>query len=188
MAHIGMWPVGSPQHASRGGGNECSGERNDVVIGRWPVGRESLGTGNLHPGPFVAHQVEQCLERLLLNPVGGRDASHVIDHERTRHLVEEIGVLRQVFGIEVQHDVPTVWLDLFNEPPEHIEVGCAAEVFDEVESGAAHTGGVERSNVGIGERLIDHRHACVAPVAAAKRIDHRGIVGAVARRLHEHRT
>ena len=49
--------------------------------------------------------------------------------------------------------------DAIDESPEHVELGCAAEMGDEVEARAADAGVVESGDVGIGERFVDHRHA-----------------------------
>ena len=76
--------------------------------------------------------------------------------------------------------------DPVDDAPEHVEFGRAPEVGDEVEAGAAHTGVVQRGDVGVGERLVDHGHAGVAAVAAYEGVDHGGVVGAVTARLHEH--
>ena len=77
--------------------------------------------------------------------------------------------------------------DAIDESPEHVELGRSAEVGDEVEAGAAHAGVVEAGDVGVGERLVDHRHPGVAALAALEGVDHRHVVGAVAARLDEHR-
>ena len=49
VAHVGVRPVGAPQHAVGRGGDERPGERHDVVVGRRAVGGQSLGAGDLHP-------------------------------------------------------------------------------------------------------------------------------------------
>ena len=59
---------------------------------------------------------------------------------------------------------------------------------DEVETCAADTDVVEPTDVGVGERFVDHRHARVAAGAAFDRVDHRRVVRAVAARLDEHGT
>ena len=94
----------------------------------------------------------------------------------------------EVLGVEVQHDVPPERHDPVDDPPEHVELGCAAEMGDEVETCAADTDVVEPTDVGVGERFVDHRHAGVPAGAAFDRVDHRRVVRAVAARLDEHGT
>ena len=65
-------------------------------------------------------------------------------------------------------------------------VGRASEVGDEVDPRAPNTGFVELGDLGVGRRVVDHGHASVATVAAPERVEQRGVVGAVAARLHEH--
>ena len=99
-----------------------------------------------------------------------------------------VGVRRKVLGVEVQHDVPSERLDPIDDPPELVELGGTTEMFDEVEPRAPHPDVVQRRDVGIGERLIDHRHARISAGAALECVDHRRVVGAMARRLDEHRS
>ena len=92
----------------------------------------------------------------------------------------------EVLGVEVQHDVPAERHDPMDDPPELAELGRATEVGDEVEPCATHAGVVQLGDVGVGERLVDHRHARVATLPAMQGVDHRRVVGAVAAGLHEH--
>src|SRR5690606_25012419 len=92
----------------------------------------------------------------------------------------------QVGGVEVQDDVPAQRLDHRDHLVEAVEVGGAAQVGDEVDPGAPDPGLVEGRQVIGGERLVDHRHPGEAAGAAPQGVDHRGVVGAVAARLHEH--
>ncbi len=110
----------------------------------------------------------------------------MVDHEGARHAVEQVGVRRQVLGVEVQHDVPPERDDPVDDPPEHVEFGCAAEVGDEIEAGTADTDVVEPTDVDIGEGFVDHRHTRVATGTAFDRVDHRRVVRAVTARLDEH--
>ena len=56
VAHVGMGPVGAPQRAVGGGGDERPGEGDHVVVGRRPAGRQPLGAGDLDPAAVVAEQ------------------------------------------------------------------------------------------------------------------------------------
>ena len=58
---------------------------------------------------------------------------------------------------------------------------------DEVEPDAADAGLVELGEIGVGERVVDHRHPGEPTLTPDDRVDHRRVVGAVAARLDEHR-
>ena len=139
-----MWPIGAPQDPVRCGGDERSGVRDDVGVARRTRCREPLGTGDLDPRPLVTDKLAEQRKRLLIEARRGVDTSHVVDDERHRQPIEQLGVGNQIVGVEVQHDVPAEWGDAPDDPPEHVEVRCPAEVGDEVEPGAADAGVVER--------------------------------------------
>src|SRR5258706_15422255 len=69
-----------------------------------------------------------------------------------------------------------------------LEVGRAAEMRNEIEAGAAHAVRVQAFEFGVGYVTADHRDAADRFVRGCDRIEHRAVVGAVATRLHYHRT
>ena len=180
-----MWPIGPPQDSIWRRRNQFTRVRNNVVVRRRTVRGESLCTGNLDPAPFVAHQSEQCLERFLGNASRSDDAGHVVDDVRRRHRIEQRRIRRQILCVEVQHDMPVPLRDPRDDAPEHRQLGCTAEVGDEVESCCSDAGVMKLLNRRVGKRLIDHCDACVPTATSNERIEHGGIVGAVTARLHE---
>jgi len=60
-------------------------------------------------------------------------------------------------------------------------------MFDEIKSHAADTATIEDVEVLVGEAIVDDRDATVAARVGGDAIKHRGIVGAMATRLHNHR-
>ena len=161
--------------------------RDDVGVARRTRCGEPLGTGDLDPRPLVTNKLTEQRKRLLIEARRGVDTSHVVDDVWHRQPIEQIGVGNQILGVEVQHDVPAERGDAPDDPPEDVEVRCPAEVGDEVEPGATHAGVVERADLRVGERIVDHRHAGEAPAATADGVEHRRVVGAVTARLDEHR-
>ena len=123
----------------------------------------------------------------MLDATADGYAGHVVDHVRAGHPVEQLGVLWEILGVEVQHDVPPERLHPIDQPPEHIQLGRSTEMSDEVEARAPHADVVQLGDVGVRERLVDHRHPGVPARAPLERIDHRRVVGPVATRLDEHR-
>ena len=60
-------------------------------------------------------------------------------------------------------------------------------MFDEIKSHAADTATIEDVEVLVGEAIVDDGDATVAARVGGDAIKHRGIVGAMATRLHNHR-
>ena len=147
MRDVRVRPVGAPQHALRSGVDERPGERHHVVIRR-TAGAEPLCAGELDPAPLVAKQREKRAERRLVEAAADRDARHVVDDVRHREAVEHLGVIDEVGGVDVQHEVPAELGDALHHRPEALGLGRPAEMLDEVEAGAPHAGVVQLDEAG----------------------------------------
>ncbi len=154
--------------------------------GRRAAGGEPFGAGDLHPAALVGHEAQQRLERLLVEPGGGVDACHVVDHVRARasrragrrsregpwrrsaaRCANRTATTRSTMRQNTSSSgAPPRWATKLKRVPRTPAI-------------------VERGDVGVGERLVDHRHAGVATRPADERVDHGRVVGAVAARLHE---
>ena len=133
VTDVRVGPVGSPEDPVGGGRDQGLGVGDHVVVRGRAVGSQPLCTRDLDPAALVGHQLEQLLEGLLVEPGRGVDPGHVVDHVGRRHAVEQIGVVREVPGVEVQHYVPAEGHHPVDDPPEHVEVGCAPQMGHEVE-------------------------------------------------------
>ena len=180
-----MWPIGAPQHAVGRGLDQRPCEWNRIVE-RPPAGGYPLGAAHLNPCERIAHQLEQLLERLLIQPRFCTHAAHVVDHERHLDTCDPLRILQDVLCVQMQHHVPAEPLDTFEHTVEYIEIGRAAQMRDEIEAHAAHAACVEVGQLFVGDTAIDDRHAAIAAVTACDCIEHRGIVRAVAACLHDH--
>ena len=88
----------------------------------------------------------------------------------------------------MQDDVPTTALNAIDDAIEDGHVRCAAEMFDEVETNPADATPIERIKIFIGEAIVYNGDATIAFRVGRNAIEHGGIVGSVATRLHDHRT
>src|SRR5581483_12396230 len=85
---------------------------------------------------MLAREVEERLERRLVETCLRRHAPHMVDDERHRELMQKVIELDQVASIEVQINVPAQWFDTLQDAVELAHVRHTAQVLHEVE---AHT-------------------------------------------------
>jgi hypothetical protein len=78
-----------------------------------------------------------------------RKAPHVVDHERHRQAAKRALELDQVFGVEVQDEMPSQQLQALDRALEEAHVGPAAEVAHEIEAHCANTALVHALEVAV---------------------------------------
>ena len=127
-------------------------------------------------------------KRRLIDAVRRRHAAHVIDHERQRQRADHRRQRHDVGRIEMQHHMPAAALDAVDHAVEHRHVGRAAQMLDEIEAHAAHAAGIRACRSRIAETVVDYGDAAIAFGVGRDAIEHRRVVGAMAARLHDHRT
>ena len=177
-----MREVGAPQRAVRRRFHDALGDRNRLVIGRH---RDALGAAHLHPHMLVLEELEQRLERRLVDAILGRHAAHVIDHHRHGLLEDQVRQLLDIRRIDMEHQMPAERLDLAHHAFQQVEIRHAAEMLDEVEADAPHAGQSHLRIIGRRRLRIDDRHAAVVFRPPCECVEHRAVVAAVARRLHD---
>ena len=94
--------------------------------------------------------------------------------------------LEKFLAEQMDRDVPAMRLDQSHHRPKVVEARHCAEVGDEVKPHAAKAGRVEARNLGRRRVRVEQRDAAITALEIGERIDHRGIVGAVAGGLDEH--
>jgi hypothetical protein len=147
----------------------------------------ALGAAHLDPAVLQLGELEQRLERRLVDAVLARHATHVVDDERHRQRAHHRRQRHDAGGIEMQHHVPAAALDAVDDTVEHGHVGGAAEMLDEIEAHAAHAAFVELVEIGLAEAVVDDGDAAIALGIGGDAVEHRLVVDAVAARLHDHR-
>src|SRR5262249_47952171 len=108
--------------------------------------------------------------------------------EWQRQFLHHRGKWNNVGRIHVQDHVPTASLDAVDHAIKHRQVRGAAEMLDEIKSHSPYTPTIERIKILNGESVINKCDAPVTSGIGSDAIEHRGIVGAVAARLHDHGT
>ena len=88
--------------------------------------------------------------------------------------------------IHVQDDMPAERRDAADHPVEDVHVRGAAKVPHEVEAHAAHAARMQRLQRPLLEGVVDDGDAARRLRRGGDGVEHGGIVGAVAARLHDH--
>jgi hypothetical protein len=135
----------------------------------------------------MAIQVEQRLERLLLQAVRRLDTAHVIDDERHVDAAQQLLLRENIVGIEMQHDVPAQGLDAGDQAVEHGEVRHAAQMLHEIEAYAANAAGVQALEFLVGDRILDAGHAAIRAVTRGNGVQGDVHFRAVAAGMHDDR-
>ena len=181
-----MRPVCAPHHPVRRSLHDLPGKRHRIVKRR-SAGGHPLTAADFHPAFLVTlHQLDQGLERQLLDPVGGFDAPHVVDRVAHGKFREHVGIFRQVDRVEMQIDVPGKRRDHRDHPLEHPLVGHAPEMANEVEPAAPHPALMQLPQLALADAVVDVGNSAVAPAADRDRIERDAIVGAVHARIDDH--
>src|SRR5271166_51832 len=192
VLEIGVRPVRAPKHPIRELLDQAAREGNDVAIGilfavqrRRPRDRQPLRAGDLAPNvPVVAHELEEQRE---LGPIDGLcniRPAHVVDDYGGRQSGEEIQEFGQVHRLEIDHDVPAEGGDPPRDLHQFVLRREVDEPFDEIEAHAAHARLVEPLELIVARVALYGRDAARFACAREAGVDHRAVVGAVARRLH----
>ncbi len=180
-------PVRAPQHAIRERLDDAARERHEVVVARRTAARQAFRAADLRPDVrVIAHQLHEQLEARRGQRLRHVRPTHVVDDDDRRKRGDELVQLRQILRFEVDDDVPAERLDALGDLDQHFARRHVDETLDEVEAHAAHAGGIELAELLVGEISGHSRDAARAAVRRPQRIDHRAIVGAVTRRLHDH--
>ena len=180
-----MRPIAAPHHAAAELGDQLARERHRVGVRR-ALARGALEAAHLDPEALVLQELEQVLERRLVEAVRGVDAPHVVDHYRHRRELQLGRHLDDHRGLDVELQVPVERRELAREPHQVRNRGTAAQVLDEVEAHAAEALLVQLlqlRHVGVDR---DERDADVAAFLVREEVGDGRIVEAVRRRLHHH--
>ena len=181
-----MRPVGAPQDAVRIHRDERLGKRHGIAE-RALAHRHPLRTAHLDPSQGIAaEQIEQRLERALLEAVRGLDPSHVVDDERHVDAPEKIVLRQDVLRIEVQHDVPAQRLDARDQTMEYVQVRHAAQMLDEVEADAANSSRVQARQFRIVDRTLDAGDTAIGALARGNGIQGHVHLRSMAAGMHDH--
>src|SRR5262245_6382412 len=180
-----MRKIGAPQHTRGCGLDKCSRYRYVRRIGRHG---NALRPSDLYPAVIQFGKLYQGAQRRLIDPACRRHPSHMIDNKWQWQFPHDIGHRNDVRGVHVQDHVPTASLDAVDHAIKHRHVRGAAEMLDEIKAHSPDASAVERIEVFVGEAVIDYGDAPITPGTGGDAIKHRGIVGAVAARLHDHGT
>ena len=134
----------SVPHRIRSGATSSSARPNGTAsVNGGPIDGYPLGAADLDPAVVHPRDIQQDLERLLVETVLRRHAPHVVDDERHRQRAEHVVELEQIGRIEVQHHVPIELGRAGDEPLKLVEIGRAAEMLHEVEANAADSARVQ---------------------------------------------
>ena len=109
----------------------------------------------------------------------------MIHNDRGGQCRDEVADLAKVVGFEVDHDVPAEGNDPFGDGLEVFMGQLVHKPLDEVETHPAHTCGMERLELGIGDIPPHGGNAPRQPIAVLQGIDQGAIIGAVAGGLHD---
>ena len=193
VLEVGMRPVGAPQHPVRKFLDHLARERDDVAIGvclavqrRRTGDRQALGTAHLAPDVLViVHEFEEAREFRTVDRLRHVRPAHVVDNDGRRQLGEEIRELGQVRRLEIDDDMPIVLDNALGDLFEFVHRREVDETLDEIEAHAAHAGLMQPLQFGVAHVAPDGRDSARSALAREQRVDHRAVVGAMTRRLHD---
>ena len=133
-------------------------------------------------------EFKQDLERLLIETVFRRHASHMVDDVGHRQAIEQFFVGDEIDGVKVQHHVPFERLDAIDDQMELIHVGNAAQMLDEIEAAATNALLVQFLDRLLVKTFVDVGDPTIGAAALGNGIDNRIVVDAMATGIHEHGT
>ena len=113
-----------------------------------------------------------------------RHVPHVVDHDLDRQPRYARAEFGQVARIDQQLDMPAERRNAGGKPLHLLDRDAAAE--QDVDTDAAHAGGVKRFEFGFGHIGRDHRNAAQPAGIGLQGFDHAAVVGAVDADLDQH--
>ena len=183
--HVGMGPVGPPEHAVGDRLHQLGGEGHGVVEGL-AGGRGPLEAAALDPALLViAGEVEQSVEVGLVEALGGLHRAHVVDHIGQGQLGQDGREFGDGLGVEIDHHMPAKGLDLVHHAVEGAHVRRAAKALQEGEAAAHDPALVQFIDLRLGEAVVDIGDALVATVALRDGVGDDAVVEAVAAGVHD---
>jgi hypothetical protein len=142
--HIGMRPIGPPQHPIGRVVDQALCERHRVVERR-PSGGSAFEPGDLDPAFFVAAlQCQQRLEFRIVETFAGIDGAHVVDNIGNRQRGEDRSKLPNRAGLQVDIDMPADAGGAVDQTSEGRHIADAAEPLEEGKAAAADASLAER--------------------------------------------
>ena len=134
---------------------------------------------------MLPHELPKQREFRAIHRLTDIRLTHMVDHDSRGQCSKEIPQLRQILRFKVDDDMPA--------QPGHpgrdlLQLVLGREVdepLDEVEAHSTHTRLVQRAQLLVRSVALHSRDAARAVAGGPARVDERGVVGAVARRLHD---
>src|SRR4051812_45318638 len=179
-----MRPVAAPQTTLGTLGEQLARERRRIAPGRG-LPRDALGAADLDPAMGLFEQLEQGLERCLIDPLRRVDAPHVIDDDRHRGARERRGELWNARSVHVDLQVPADIGQALRHRQHVVERVAGGDMAHVVEAHAAKTLLVQAFQLGSGRRSRRERNAAIVLVRS-EQVGGGGIVEPVRGRLHDH--
>src|SRR5439155_18005489 len=132
------------------------------------------------------HQVEQDTERLLLEAVRCLYPAHMVDRIANRNPVEHGCKFRQIHSVKVQVDMPLQRRDHSDDAFEHIHIGNAAKMTNEVKPAAPKAALVQLLKTAFGDRLVDVCYSSISSGTHRDRVESHTIVDPMHTRVDNH--